>query len=276
MTMDKKKVRRLIIAAVVVVVALILVTSSVAIVPAGHKGVLLNMGAVSDKVLDEGLNLKAPFVQSVQNIDVRVKKFESADNSSASKDLQNISSTIAVNYRVDSAAPEKLYKNIGANYELTVISPAIAECIKAVTSQYTAEELIVKRSEVSLQMKSLLQEKLNDKYIVVDSFNVLNFEFSEAFNKSIEEKQIAEQNALKAKYDLDRVKTEVEQEIAKAEGDAEAMRLRNQEVTDSIIALEFIKKWNGEMPTYYGGGDMMLGIMGQQDTSGQKEPTAGE
>lgn len=264
-SMDGKKVRKIVLTVVIILAVIIVGAASITVVPAGCKGVLLNMGAVSDRILDEGMNFKIPFVQSVQIVDVRLKKFESTDNSSASKDLQTIKSTIAVNYRVDSTATDQLYKNLGANYETTIISPAISESIKAVTSQYTAEELIVKRAEVSVKMKEFLQEKLNDKFIIVDSFNVVNFDFSEAFNKAIEEKQIAEQNALKSKYDLERIKTEVEQEIAKAQGDAEAMKLKNQEVTDAIIYLEFIKKWDGKMPTYYGGGDLMFAINGEKD-----------
>lgn len=265
--MDNKKIRTIVIVAVIILAAAILIGSSVAIVPAGHRGILMNMGAVSDRVLEEGLNFKIPFVQSVKAMDVRLQKFESTDNSSASKDLQTVTSTIAVNYRVDSNAVNRLYRDLGASYENTVISPAISESIKAVTAQYTAEELIVKRAEVSEKMKNFLQEKLNDKYIYVDSFNVVDFQFSEAYNKAIEEKQIAEQNALKAKYDLERVKTEVEQTVAKAEGEAEAMKLKNQQVTDQIIYLEFINKWDGKMPTYYGGGDLMFAIGAEKGAS---------
>lgn len=268
-----KKSRKLIVSGVIAVAVIILIAASVTIIPAGYKGIMLNMGAVTDKVLDEGINFRVPFIQSIRTMDVRMQKYESADNSSASKDLQSIKTTIAVNYRVDSTAVDKLYKNIGMSYETMVISPAISECIKAVTSQYTAEELITKRTEVSVGMKDFLQSKLKDKYILVDSFNVVNFEFSDAFNKAIEEKQIAEQNALKAKYDLERIKTEADQEITKAQGDAEAMRLKNSQVTDKIIQLEFLNKWDGKMPTYYGGGNLLLGLNMKDGTSSTSSTT---
>lgn len=268
---NKKRIRTIVLVGVIVVAAIILIASCVTVVPAGSKGVLLNMGAVSDKVLDEGISLRIPFVQSVRTVDVRMQKYESKDNASASKDLQSITSTIAVNYRVDSNAVDQLYKNIGMNYEATVVSPAISECMKAVTSQYTAEELITRRSEVSAEMKEFLQNKLKDKYIIVDSFNVIDFEFSEAFNKAIEEKQIAEQNAQKAKYDLDRIKTEAEQAVTKAQGEAEAMKLKNAELTMNIILLEYINKWDGKMPAYYGGdGDnLMLGLPDASSAAGE-------
>lgn len=258
---NAKKIRTGVIIAVIAIVLIVLLGSSISIVPAGNKGVQMNMGAVTGTIYNEGINFKIPFIQSVEIIDTRVQKYESSDNASASKDLQTITSSIAVNFRVDSTKVDKLYQNIGTNYKDTVISPAISECIKAVTSQYTAEQLITKRSEVSEKMKTLLQEKLKDKYILIDSFNITDFQFSEAFNTSIEEKQIAEQNALKAQYDLERIKTEAEQTITEASGEAEAMKIKNNQVTDNIIKLEFIKKWNGEMPKYYGGdGNLFLGL----------------
>lgn len=265
----KKKIRNWIIIGVIAFAAIIVIASSVTIVPAGSKGILLNMGAVSNRVLDEGISFRIPFVQTVKTIDVRMQKYESTDNASASKDLQSINSNIAVNYRVDSSSVDQLYKNIGMNYESTVVSPAISECMKAVTAQYTAEELITKRSEVSAAMKEFLQQKLADKYIVVDSFNVVSFDFSDAFNKAIEEKQIAEQNAQKAKYDLERIKTEAEQDVTKAQGEAEAMKLKNAELTQNIILLEYINKWDGKMPTYYSGdgSNLMIGIPTDQASS---------
>lgn len=258
---NAKKIKIGAIVAAIIIILIVLIASSISIVPAGHKGVQLNMGAVTGTIYNEGINFKIPFIQSVEIIDTRVQKYESSDNSSASKDLQTIVSSIAVNYRVDSSKADKLYQNIGLNYENTVISPAISECIKSATSQYTAEELITKRGEVSELMKETLQSKLDDKYILIDSFNVINFEFSEAFNTSIEEKQIAEQNALKAQYDLQRIKTEAEQTITQASGEAEAMRIKNEQITENIIMLEFINKWNGEMPQYYGGdGNLFFGL----------------
>lgn len=245
-------------------VALLLIVAisiaSITIVPAGHKGVTLNMGAVTGAVMNEGINFKIPFVQNAEIIDVRVKKYESKDNSSASKDLQTIKSSIAVNYRVNQDHVADLYQKIGMSYESTVINPAISECIKSVTSRYTAEELITKRTEVSEEMKNFLQKKLSEKYILVDSFNIINFDFTDAFNTAIEEKQIAEQNALKAKYDLERIKTEAEQAVTKAKGEAEAMKLKNEQISQNIIYLEFIDKWDGKMPTYYGSDNLFLGL----------------
>lgn len=252
-TLKSKKIKKYALIGAAVVLGLIILLSSVVIVPAGHKGVLLTLGAVSDSVMDEGLNFKIPFVQSVEPVDIRVLKFETDGNNASSKDLQTVVSSIAVNYRVNGACAADLYQSIGMGYEDTVINPSVSEVIKSVTALYTAEELITRRTEVSQQMKEQLQVKLADKYIIIDSFNIVNFQFSDAFNQAIEAKQIAEQEALKAQYELNRVEIEKQQTILKAQGEAEALRLRKQELNDQIIMLEFIEKWDGKMPTYYGG-----------------------
>lgn len=256
-------IKRWVIIGAIVLVVCILLGSCIVIVPAGSKGVRMTFGAVDEShVLDEGINLKIPFVQTVEMVNVRVLKYESPSNNSSSRDLQTIESNIAVNYRVDSDSVAKLYKNLGMNYESTIISPAVSEVVKSVTALYTAEELITKRAEVSAQMKEQLQKKLEDKYIIVDDFNIINFQFTEAFNQAIEAKQIAEQEALKAQYELEKVEIEKQQAILKAEGEAEALRLRKQELNENIIMLEFINKWDGKMPTYYGGEGLMFNITG--------------
>jgi len=262
--MDKKMpkfAKRLLVIVPCAIAALIVVAGCFDIVPAGYKGVKLTMGAVGDTVLNEGLAFKLPFAQRIVHVDARVKKYTVEGVTSASKDMQSITTNVAVNYRVDGANVDELYKNLSLNYEDTIIAPAVSECIKSVTSQYTAEETITRRSEISSQIKDMLKERLEDKYIFVDSLNITDLTFSAAFDKAIEEKQVAEQNALKAKYDLERIKTEAEQAVIKAKGEAEAMEIKNKALTESIIELEFLEKWDGKMPTYYGGdADLLLSL----------------
>lgn len=262
--MDKKMpkfAKRLLVIVPCAIAALIVVAGCFDIVPAGYKGVKLTMGAVGDTVLNEGLAFKLPFAQRIVHMDARVKKYTVEGETSASKDMQSITTNVAVNYRVDGANVDELYKNLSLNYEDTIIAPAVSECIKSVTSQYTAEETITRRSEISSQIKDMLKERLEDKYIFVDSLNITDLTFSAAFDKAIEEKQVAEQNALKAKYDLERIKTEAEQAVIKAKGEAEAMEIKNKALTESIIELEFLEKWDGKMPTYYGGdADLLLSL----------------
>lgn len=244
-----------------VILALIVIIGCFDIVPAVTRVSSSPWGAVDNTVLNEGIHFKLPFAQRIVHVDARVKKYTVEGETSASKDMQSITTNVAVNYRVDGANVDELYKNLSLNYENTIIAPAVSECIKSVTSQYTAEETITRRSEISAQIKDMLKKRLEDKYIFVDSLNIIDLTFSAAFDKAIEEKQVAEQNALKAKYDLERIKTEAEQAVIKAQGEAEAMRIKNEALTDSIIELEFLNKWDGHMPTYYGGdADLLLSL----------------
>ncbi|MGE5704184.1 MAG: prohibitin family protein [Clostridia bacterium] len=242
-----------------VAIVALLVFQSFTIIEAGHRGVVLQLGAVQDRVFDEGLNFKIPFVQTVVPMEVRVQKSESSQTS-ASRDLQTVSTTIAVNHHLDATSVNKLYQQVGIDYGTRIVDPAVAESLKAVTAQYTAEELISKRSEVSAKVKEALNQKLSAYHIMLDEINIREFAFSEEYNRAIEAKQVAEQQALKSKLDLERIKIEKEQEITKAQAQAEALRLQKQEVTPELIQLrkieaqlEAIRKWDGKMPNVTGG-----------------------
>lgn len=235
-------------AAAVIIVALNSFTS----VEAGHSGVVLTFGKVSEAVLSEGLHVKVPFIQQIIQIDNRVLKAE-VDCSSASKDLQTVSSTIALNYRVRNEASARIYKEVGPSYESVIINPAIQECVKAVTAKYTAEQLITERQQISDQMKELLNEKISGYGLELEIFNIIAFEFTEEYNAAIEAKQTAQQNALKAEQDLQRIKVEAEQTVAQAQAEAEAYRLKSEQITPQMIAMEYIDKWDGKLPAVAGG-----------------------
>ncbi|MFM1652625.1 prohibitin family protein [Brevibacillus sp. B_LB10_24] len=250
---------KMIITIIVALLAGLLIFQSVTIIQAGHRGVVLQLGAVQPQVFDEGLHFKIPFAQTVIPMEVRVQKSESSQTS-ASRDLQTVATTIAVNHHLDANNVNKLYQEVGMDYTARIVDPAIAEALKAVTAQYTAEELISKRPEVSTKVKELLKEKLSAYHILLDEINIREFKFSEEFDRSIEAKQIAEQQALKSKLDLERIKIEKEQEITKAQAQAEALRLQKQEVTPELIQLrqieaqlEAIRRWDGKLPNVTGG-----------------------
>lgn len=234
------------------VVILILAANSFTTVQAGHTGVVLTFGEVSKTVLQEGLHFKVPFIQQVVQIDNRVLKAE-VDCSSASRDLQTVTSTIALNYRVNKDASASIYQDVGLSYETVIISPAIQECVKAVTAKYTAEELITERQTISDQMKQILSDKISRYGLELEIFNIISFEFTAEYNAAIEAKQTAQQNALKAEQDLQRIKVEAEQTVAQAEAEAEAYRLKSEQITPQMIAMEYIDKWDGKLPAVAGG-----------------------
>jgi regulator of protease activity HflC (stomatin/prohibitin superfamily) len=155
---------------------------------------------------------------------------------------------IAVNYRVDGKQATALYKNVGKQYETVILQPAIQESIKAVTSQYTAEELITNRSDVSKKCMETLDSKVKGYGLIIDNFNIIDFDFSAEFNKAIEEKQVAEQKVLTAKQELEKEKIEAEKKLVKAEAEKKANELLNKTLTDEVLMQQFIDKWNGQLP----------------------------
>ncbi|WP_066067130.1 prohibitin family protein [Neobacillus soli] len=262
------KYMKSIIGGLIAIVILVVVFFSTTTVASGNRGVLLQLGAVKPTIFTEGFHFKIPFIQTVQLMEVRVQKEESSQTA-ASKDLQIVTTKVAVNYSVDPEAVNKIYQEIGLDYRSRIVEPAIAESLKAITAQYTAEELISKRPEVSAQVKDMLGKKLTKYYMILEDINIKEFAFSDEFNKAIESKQTAEQNALRAKRDLDRVKIEAEQKIAQARAEAEALRLKKQEVTEELIQLKQIEvqekaleKWDGHLPSVTGGATPFIDLNG--------------
>ena len=240
----------------IVIFAITTIFDCFTVVNSGEVGLKVRFGQVQDTQIEEGLNFKIPIVEDIVTVNIKVQKSE-VETSAASKDLQDISTKIAVNYRVDGTKASQLYKTIGNSYDEKVLEPAIQESIKAVISNYTAEEVITKRSEVSIKCMEVLQEKVDKYGLVVDNFNIINFNFSAEYSKAIEEKQVAEQEVLKAKQELEKTKIEADQKIAAAKAEAEALKLQKEEITEDLLELrrieaelKAIEKWDGKLPTY--------------------------
>ena len=192
----------------VIVIAMIILVASITTVPTGYVGVKTRFGQVQDDVIQEGFNLKAPFIESIVKIDCRTQKYEIATEAS-SKDLQKISNLkVVVNYNVDKNNANNLYKEVGKDYQTVLIEPAILESIKQGISQYTAEETITKRSEVADVIINLLKNKLENKGVTVTALNITDLSFSEEFDTAVEQKQIVEQETQKAQYELEKAKVE--------------------------------------------------------------------
>lgn len=250
------------------IILIIIITLSLTFytIPAGYRGVVLTFGKPNINTAGEGLNIKIPYAQSVQKIEVRIQKVET-ESQSASKDLQNVVTTIALNYHIEPSEANKLYQEIGMNYQERIINPSIQEGTKAITSQFVAQELITKRPEVRDGIKAFLHERLMRYHIVVDDFNIVNFHFSPEFDQAIEQKVTAEQLKLKADMDLERIKVEAQQTIESAKAQAESLRLQKQLISPDLISLRqievqsksldiqkmAIEKWNGILPTVTNG-----------------------
>ena len=248
--------RKNLITLIIALIGIIVITSSFTIIHSGEVGIRVRFGKVVNKSTHEGVNLKIPFIERIEKMNIRVQKSEVRTGSS-SKDLQEVDMSLAVNYRIDKQKAVELYRTVGVNYREVILEPAIQESIKATTSKYTAEELITKRSEVSTKSMEELAKKVSKYGLTVSDFNITNFSFSQEFDKAIEEKQVAEQKVLTAKQELEKEKIEAEKKIVKAEAEKKANELKERSLTDNIIKEKFIEKWDGVLPKVTGSGSIL-------------------
>ena len=259
----KKIGKKAVIIAAAVIIVLILVFNAFSVVEAGHTGVIVTLGKVTESTLQEGLHLKIPFIQDIVMIDNRIVKLE-VQTEAFSKDLQTVTTTLAINYRVDTAKSYSIYNNIGASYEDVLITPAVNEVLKATTAMYTAEESVTNRNMISEGLVAGLNEKLNADGLYVTDVNIINFDFSEAFITAIEEKQVAQQQLLKAETDKQKAITNAQAEAEsvriKAQAEADANKTIAQSLSDEIIEYQKIQKWDGILPQVTGAGGSFITI----------------
>jgi len=232
----------------------------------GHVGLYKTFGKLNSEVLPPGIHFKIPFIQSVIQVNTQVTKAET-DTTASSKDLQPVSTHVAVNYSVNKESAYNLMNNIGGSFDTIIINPAVQEIVKEVTARYQAEDLIAKRDVVAGEISELLTARLAKYDLIVNEINIVDFKFSDAFNQSIEAKQVAQQQALKASNDLKRVEIEAKQKIAQAEAEAESLKLKKQEVTPELIQLKQIEvqekaleKWDGKLPSVTGGATPFIDV----------------
>ncbi len=264
---------------IIAVIGIYLFTSAFVVINAGHVGVVKTLGAVQPEPLQEGFHLKKPFIDQVEEVDIRLRKAES-QASAASKDLQVVSTRVAVQYSMSGPVMPLTYQKIGRRevVESTLVSPAILESVKAVTAQYTAEQLITKRAEVKIQIQSAIQAfidaTLAQKEVIgalsLANVAITDFDFSAEFNRAIEDKVRAEQEALKAKNEKLRRVTQAEAAAAErtlaadaeayqievaSKARADAIRLEAEALKDNpaLIQLRIAEQWDGRLPQVSGG-----------------------
>ena len=259
----EKKTRKFVVIVAAVIIVIILLFNAFTVVQAGHTGVVVTLGKVTEGTLQEGLHLKVPFIQDIVMVDNRIVKLE-VHTEAFSKDLQTVDTILAINYRVDTAKSYSIYKNVGPNYEDVLITPAVNEVLKAITAQYTAEESVTNRNMISEGLIEGLNNKLNEDGLYITDVNIINFEFSEAFITAIEEKQVAQQQLLKAETDKQKAITNAEAEAEsiriKAEAEADANKTIAASLTDEIIEYQKIQKWDGILPKVTGGAGTFIDL----------------
>lgn len=250
-----------------------------ATVPSGYRGVLLTWGKVEDRILPAGLNFIIPFMQKIELMSVQAQKAESTE-ATATFDLQEVSTTVAVNFRLNPEKVNQIYRELRQDYVVRFIKPTIEDSLKAATAQYRAEDLIKRRPEVKATLEAILEERLKLFDIELLLVSLTDFQFSSAFSASIEAKVTAEQAALEAQNYLEQVKYEAQQQIiqaeaeknatiARAQGEAEAaiisasatqraIELITSSMTPEYAQYLWLKQWDGKLPYVLGEGQNVI------------------
>lgn len=219
------------------------------IVNAGKRGVVMQFGEVQDRVLDEGLHAIIPGVNTVKKISIRVQKNTFKDNA-ASRDLQTVTTEVAVNWRIEPNKVNDIYQQVGEEERIvdSIIRPAVSEVLKAATAKKTAEQIITQRNDLKNEIDENLQNRLSPYGLIVDHVSLIDFTFSDEFAKAIEAKQIAEQEAKRAIFEAERAKREAEIAVNRARGQAEAQKLVRETLTPELLQKQAIEKWDGKFP----------------------------
>ncbi|MCW4012614.1 MAG: prohibitin family protein [Candidatus Bathyarchaeota archaeon] len=268
----KKLTGTVIVLLIIAIAGITVVTTATVKVPSGYRGVLLTWGKVDDTILQEGLNFKVPFTQSVVLMNVQIQKAESTE-ATATKDLQEVSTTVAVNYRLNPNYVNEIYTDLRQDYADRVIKPNIEESLKATTAIFRAEELVTKRAEVKQTFDEILAERLSIFNIQVVSVSLTDFQFSPSFSAAIDAKVTAEQQALVSKNELEKIRYEAQQQIIqaeaaknatirRAEGDAlaqiidanataQSIQIITSQMTDEYANYLWLKQWDGKLPMVY-------------------------
>lgn len=259
MTNNAKNVKQILFGSffgITLFIGVILLFMSVYTVQAGTRKIVKRFGEAMS-VSGEGIHVKAPFIESTQTIDIRTHAVGSP-TSAASSDLQIVTTTVSLNYHYDKNKLIEIMRRTGFTVDNKIIKPRIEETVKAVTAQYSAENLLKKRSEVKQQIDLKLRKMLAEYDLIVEDVQITDFKFSRAFSDAIETKQTEEQRALTAKNILERKKYEAQSVITMAKGEAEAIRIQSQAIQaqggKDYVNLKAIEKWDGQLPIYTGGG----------------------
>lgn len=241
-------------------------------VESGTVAVQTRWGAANPTPLTEGLHWRTWIAEGVIPMDTRVQKLQ-ANASASSSDLQVVTTTIALNWRIDPAKAVEIYSRIGtaSQVEHTVVEPVLQEAVKTATAKFTAEELITKRPDVKHGINEYVSAALAQSNVIVTDLNIVNFEFAAQYQQAIEAKQVAEQLALTATNDLRRIEVEAKQAEAQAQGRANAMLIEARaeserqnmlrtNLTAELVRWEAIRKWDGRLPTVASEGGTLIDL----------------
>lgn len=245
-------VGKIIIHSIVGLFLLVLMLNSFTIIGAGERGVVLSFGAFNGKIFNPGLNFKIPFAQSVVKMSVRTEKIEVEKSEAYSHDLQVVDIHSVINYNLDPMAVGVIYQQYNLDFASKVLRPNLEASVKQTIAKYTAEELLSKRAEVQNQIEDSLKTAVPPQFLIT-KYALVNEQFSQQFEDAIESKQVALQKAEQAKNELTKAEIDAKSRVATASGEAEAIKIQAQAVTQQggadYVKLQWIKQWDGHLPS---------------------------
>ncbi|MCR4829467.1 MAG: prohibitin family protein [Bacteroidales bacterium] len=248
---NKPSVVRIVTWTIVVMLLVIVAMSSFYTIRSTERGVLSTFGKISDSAIDAGLHVKIPFIQSVKKVNIQQKKFDGKENS-YTRDVQTSEVEYTINYDLVRENVPRLIKNVGEDYHNRIVVPFVRSAMKQSFGNFAATEIVENRDAVRREIEETLRRTLDSNYFRNIQFQLVNIDFDDDFETTIKEKQVAEQNALKAKNVTIQVEELAKQTKIKAEAEAEAMRIKANalERNPKLVSYEAVQKWDGKLPEY--------------------------
>lgn len=245
--------------ALLALIVVITLFSSFYTIKSTERGVLSTFGKISPGVIDDGLHVKIPFIQTIKKVNVQQKKFDGKENS-YTRDVQTSEVQYTINYDLVRENVNNLIKNVGDDYHNRIVVPFIRSAMKEAFGNFAATEIVENRDAVRREIESTLRRTLDSNYFLNIQFQLVDIDFDDDFENAIKEKQVAEQQALKAKNVTIQIEEQAKQTKIRAEADAEAIRIKAKalESNPKLVEYEAVQKWDGKMPQYMMGNSLPL------------------
>lgn len=235
----------------VLLILFIIICNPIAIVGVGERGVKVTLGQVSPQSYTEGIHLVTPFISKIKNMDVKTQK-SYIETDLYTKDIQQAKISYVINYNLQPQNAHKMYREVGTGYVDNILMPVVEGTIKDVIGKWNAQDLVANRETATVDILKKLQKQLEPRYINVTGFQITDINYSGGFERAIESKVTAEQEALKAKNRTVQIQEEAKQKIISAEAEAKSMAIRANALTQNkaLVEYEAVQKWDGHLPQY--------------------------
>lgn len=246
------------------VLASVIMLSACSVVGPGERGVRVSLGKAGNEVLQSGAYVWVPFLYGMQTLNVQIQKNE-VETSASSKDMQEITTHLAINWSLTPDKVVDVYKTIGDEDDIVnrIIQPAVSEALKAASAKKTAEEILNKRLELKTEIDTMLKERLSKYGVTLNDVSIVNLTFSKEFTDAVERKQIAEQRSKQSIYEAEKAEHDAVSMVNTAKGQAEAQRLLKATISPEVLKMRYLEKWDGKLPTVMtgsGGGAMLFQV----------------